>query len=150
VVVVGVVVGVAVVVLGVVVGVAVVVVVVVAVGVVAVGVAVAIGVAVAVVTQPQHMTALARATETRLARSAVKHALYEGRMTVEEALREECCQSMTVSALLCAQWGWGRARMLRVLRGLSAPVGEMRRIDQLTDRQRAALVEACSARRGCA
>jgi hypothetical protein len=95
------------------------------------------------VSPAQNMLALERANEIRLARSEVKHKIAEGRMTVAEALGEECCQSMTVGALLCCQHRWGRARMLRFLSRLMVPIGEARRVDALTERQRRALVGTC-------
>jgi hypothetical protein len=100
------------------------------------------------VSPAQHMVALERANEIRLARSEVKHKIAEGHMTVGEALGEECCQSMTVGALLCCQYRWGRVRMLRFLSRLLVPIGESRRIDALTDRQRGALIGACARRDG--
>jgi hypothetical protein len=90
----------------------------------------------------QHMEALGKANETRLARGSVRHALYEGRMSIADALDEECCQSMPVFDLLAAQYRWGAGRVQGVMR--SIPVGFYRKVCDLTDRQRGALVRACS------
>lgn len=77
----------------------------------------------------------------RYGRSRIKHDLRAGQITLAEALEDECCQTMTVFQLLCAQYGWGRERTVRVLSRLQ--IGELRHVRLLTDRQRALLVEAC-------
>lgn len=93
----------------------------------------------------QHMEALAKATEVRVARAEVRHALFERRMTVDEALGLECCESMLVFDLLRAQYRWGPRRATRVMR--SIPVSPRRLVEDLTGRQRDALAKACSGAR---
>jgi hypothetical protein len=92
-------------------------------------------------TTAQHMAALHRASEVRLARCEVKRALCEGRMTVAEALGEECVASMNVEELLRAQRRWGPLRACGLLRHLE--IGFTRRVDELTDRQRELVGQAC-------
>jgi hypothetical protein len=92
-------------------------------------------------TGSQYTTALARATETRVARSAVKRSVARGETTISEALEDPCCQKMTVFDLLCSQRRWGRDRTVRVLSGLL--IGERRWVEELTDRQRSLLIQAC-------
>ena len=92
----------------------------------------------------QHMLALEKANEVRLARAEVRHALFERGMTVAEALELECVRSMLVHDLLRAQHRWGSKRASRVMRTI--PVGASRLVCDLTGRERAALVQACSPR----
>jgi hypothetical protein len=99
-------------------------------------------------TPPQHMSALERANKVRLARSAVKHALRDGSMSVEEALVHPAVRTMTLGFLLQAQWGWGYARVRRMLGRLRfyvppVVVSELRSVGDLTDRERVAIVQAC-------
>lgn len=96
----------------------------------------------------QYMTALGHANEVRLARSAVKHALRGGTMSVEGALEHSAVQTMPVGSLLEAQRDWGPARVRRTLGGLRyrvppVIVSESRKVGDLTDRERAAIVQAC-------
>lgn len=94
------------------------------------------------------MRALARANEIRLARSEAKRGIRGGELSIAEAMRLECCQSMTVYDLLQAQRGWGSSglkksegrRATKVLSRLE--ISPYRRVEQLSDRQRGLLVEA--------
>ena len=86
-----------------------------------------------------------RANRVKRDRVGVKRRLRAGEVTLAEALEHECCQTMTVFQLLCAQYGWGRERTVRVLSRLQ--ISELRHVGLLTDRQRALLVEACGGRR---
>jgi hypothetical protein len=100
------------------------------------------------VTPPPHMVALERANEVRLARSGVKYALRDGRMSIEEALEHPAIQTMPIGPLLCCQRRWGVARSARVLHALrwcSPPVlvSEARLVRDLTVRERAAIVRVC-------
>jgi len=90
------------------------------------------------------MAALGRANEIRVARSEVKRAIREGRLSIAQALDEECVASMTVEALLCSQRRWGPARALRVLRALG--VSPTRCVGELTNRERRVLSQACGRR----
>jgi hypothetical protein len=95
------------------------------------------------------MTALERANEVRLARSAVKHALRDGAMSVEEALEHPAVQTLEIGRLLEAQRRWGPARVASLLRylrdGVSPPViaSRLRRVENFSERERAAIVRAC-------
>lgn len=93
---------------------------------------------------PQHMAALRYANEIRLARHGVRQAIFKGRMSIAEALEEECVASMEVEALLRAQFRWGQLRARKLLRALE--ISFTRRVDGLTDRQRRALAHACERR----
>ena len=92
----------------------------------------------------QYMSALAKASEIRAARYAVKRSVARGETTISEALEDPCCQTMPVFDLLITQRGWGRNRTVNVLAGLV--ISEQRRVGDLTDRQRSLLVQACEPR----
>lgn len=99
-------------------------------------------------TTAQYMAALERANKVRLARSAVKHQLRDGSMSVEEALGHPAVHTMEIAVLLEAQRDWGPARVWDVfqrLRRLAPPVivSEFRSVGKLTARERAAIVRAC-------
>lgn len=83
----------------------------------------------------QSMEALAHGDQIRLARSRAKKAMRAHELSLEAALRLECCQGMRISQLLEAQWNWGPARSLGLLGKLG--ISPLRRVGQLTDRQRA-------------
>lgn len=87
---------------------------------------------------PQHLRALTRANEVRLARSEVKRRLRDGEVGLEEAIADPCMQTATVFDLLTARRRWGRRRALRVLG--QVPVRETKEVGSLTDRQRAELL----------
>ena len=89
---------------------------------------------------PQHMQALRRANEVRLARAELKRAVAEGRTTVG-AIILACpweAASMTIAELLLSQRRWGATRCSRFL----AEIGmtETKTVGSMTDRQRRALV----------
>lgn len=90
------------------------------------------------------MAALDRANEVRLARVVLKREVRSGALSLGDALVDGRAGSMEVKQLVECQHRWGRRRTLRVLRGLR--IGEKRRVGDLTERQRAALVEACGER----
>lgn len=97
---------------------------------------------------PQALAALKRANEVRLARSAVKHQLRDGTMSLEDALDDPAVQTMEIGLLLEAQWGWGELRVVRLLGALrnsspSTTLDPRRHVGALTDRERAAIVRAC-------
>ena len=93
----------------------------------------------------QHMDALDKANEIRLARSDAKHRIFAGELSIADAFSLECCQGMTVMELLCSQWRWGRSSTLRVLSVLR--ISEMCRVRDLTERQCRLLAEACKPKR---
>jgi hypothetical protein len=85
---------------------------------------------------PQHMQALRRANEVRLARAELKRRVSEGTITASEVIRT-CpweAASMTIGELLVSQhrWAWTRARNLLADLGVS----EMKTLGTFTDRQR--------------
>jgi hypothetical protein len=88
---------------------------------------------------PQHLQALNRANEVRLARAELKRQVAEGRVSVGDVIVEspwEAC-SMTVADLLMSQRRWGLTRCRKLLAQI--PVSETKTIGSLTERQRYAL-----------
>ncbi len=90
---------------------------------------------------PQHLQALRRANEVRLARAELKRSVAEGRTTVDEVILA-CpweAESMTIAELLLSQNRWGATRCSRFLasRGLT----ETKTVGSLTERQRHALTD---------
>jgi hypothetical protein len=97
---------------------------------------------------PQHLRALNRANEVRLARAQLKRRVAEGAITAGDVILESPweAESMTVSDLLMSQRRWGHQRCRRVLAQI--PVSETKTVGSLTERQRrvmAALL-GCSGR----
>jgi hypothetical protein len=90
--------------------------------------------------ESQHMRALTRANQVRLARAELKREIGDGRRTVVEVLEAVPWHagSMTVSDLLLAQHLWGRTRVRRLL--TSIPLSEAKLLAGLTDRQRRVLI----------
>ena len=94
---------------------------------------------------PQHMQALARANEVRLARAEVKRRVMEGDTTAADvilALPWEVA-SMAVSELLMSQHRWGHTRARRFL--ATIPMTETKTIGSMTDRQRYSLAAMLAA-----
>lgn len=89
----------------------------------------------------QRMTALDLANQVRADGAALKRDLKAGRITLADALADDRASHLSVIALLTAQHRWGRSRALRVLR--DQMIGETKRVETLTARQRVALAEAC-------
>ena len=88
---------------------------------------------------PQHMQALARANEVRLARAELKRQVAEGELSVAEVVLE-CpweAESMAIADLLMSQHRWGRTRCRRFLGAI--PMSETKTIGSMTERQRLAL-----------
>lgn len=88
---------------------------------------------------PQHMQALQRANEVRLARAELKRSVAVGRRTVGQVILD-CpweAASMTISELLLSQRRWGTARASRFLADLD--LSETKTVGSLTERQRRAL-----------
>ena len=90
---------------------------------------------------PQHLRALARANEVRLARAALKRSIASRETSVVEVISEVPWESetMNLSELLTAQPRWGRTRTRKLLGSLG--LSENKRIGTLTERQRSLLVE---------
>lgn len=90
---------------------------------------------------PQHLSALARANYVRLGHADVKREIGTGELTVQEALDDERTESMPVVVLLLSQHRWGAIKARAVLRGLC--IGELRKVRDLTDRQKTLIAAAC-------
>ena len=88
---------------------------------------------------PQHMQALQRANEVRLARAELKRSVAEGRTTVGTVILD-CpweAASMTIAELLTSQRRWGTSRCSKFLAGIGMP--ETKTVGSMTERQRALL-----------
>ena len=90
---------------------------------------------------PQHLRALHRANEVRLARAELKRRVAEGEITAGDVILEAPweARSMSVSDLLMSQRRWGHQRCRRVLG--QVPVSETKTVGSLTERQRNALAD---------
>ncbi len=89
--------------------------------------------------RPQHMRALERANEVRLARAELKRRVAFGKIDVAEVI-VYCpweAHSMAVADLLMSQRRWGRTRCRKLLAEI--PMSETKTIGSMTDRQRRAL-----------
>src|SRR4051795_11879420 len=88
---------------------------------------------------PQHLKALQRANEVRLARAALKRLVASGELSVADVIL--ACpaevEGMAVSDLLMSQRRWGRTRCRKFL--ATIPITENKPIGKLTDRQRRAV-----------
>lgn len=93
----------------------------------------------------QHMRALAKANEVRLARASLKRQIAAGDLAVAEVLADYPpeAEGMTVSELLSSQRRWGRTRSRKLLSRLD--LTENKRIGTLTERQMTLLTAALSA-----
>ncbi|HEY1689940.1 MAG TPA: hypothetical protein VGF95_13890 [Solirubrobacteraceae bacterium] len=89
---------------------------------------------------PQHMRALQRANEVRLARAELKRRVSDGDVDIAEVIIDcpEEAHGMTVADLLMSQRRWGQTRCRRFL--TQVPISEHKTIGSLTERQRQRLV----------
>jgi hypothetical protein len=89
--------------------------------------------------EPQHMQALARANEVRLARADLKRRVGVGEIDAAEVILQSPWEasSMTVSDLLLSQRRWGHQRARKLL--AQVPMSESKTIGTMTTRQRVAL-----------
>ena len=89
--------------------------------------------------EAQHLKALQRANQVRLARAALKRRVASGEVSAAEVIL--ACpaevEGMAVSDLLMSQRRWGRTRCRKFLAAI--PLTENKPIGSLTDRQRNAL-----------
>jgi hypothetical protein len=88
---------------------------------------------------PQHMKALQRANEVRLARAELKRRVADGVITAGEVILS-CpweAASMSIGELLVSQHRWGTTRCRKFLAEISMP--ETKTVGSMTDRQRRAL-----------
>ena len=88
---------------------------------------------------PQHLRALNRANEVRLARAQLKRRVALGEITAGDVILDSPWEadSMAVADLLMSQRRWGHQRCRRVLAQI--PVSETKTVGSLTERQRLAL-----------
>lgn len=92
--------------------------------------------------RPQHMQALQRANEVRLARAELKRKVTDGTTTVAEVI-VECpweSASMPIAELLMSQRRWGATRCSKFLTSIALP--ETKTVGSMTDRQRSLLAGA--------
>jgi hypothetical protein len=92
--------------------------------------------------RPQHMQALQRANEVRLARAELKRRVGDGAITVAEVI-VECpweAASMTIAELLTSQRRWGATRCSKFLASIGLP--ETKTVGSMTERQRSVLAAA--------
>jgi len=95
---------------------------------------------------PQHLRALEKANEVRLARAGLKRAIARGEIDAAEVVRR-CpweATTMTVAELLVSQRRWGRIRARKFLMPLS--IGETKQLRTLTERQRRLLARELAKR----
>src|SRR4051812_20927888 len=88
---------------------------------------------------PQHMQALRRANQVRLARAELKRRIGAGEISAGEVILS-CpweAVSMTVADVLMSQRRWGHTRCRKFLATL--PLTETKTVGALTERQRRAL-----------
>ena len=93
---------------------------------------------------PQHLQALERANQVRLARAELKRQVAAGQLDAAEIVLE-CppeVEGMSVSDLLMSQRRWGRTRCRKFL--ATIPLAENKTIGSMTDRQRNELARRLS------
>ncbi len=92
-----------------------------------------------IVRAPQHLQALQRANEVRLARADLKRRIAEGQLSVADVVlrRPPEVDGMAVADVLMSQRRWGRTRCRKFLAAI--PLAENKTIGSMTDRQRRAL-----------
>lgn len=85
---------------------------------------------------PQHMRALERANQVRLARARLKRRVAAGEASVADVVLDAPweAESMTIADLLTSQRRWGQTRCRKFL--TKAGISENRQLGQLTERQR--------------
>lgn len=92
----------------------------------------------------QPTEALAGANETRLAAAGLRQRVVSGELTLAEAIDHPDAACLTITRLLEAQPGWAKVRARDCLAGLAAarePIGPLRRVRDLSARQRALVVQ---------
>lgn len=91
---------------------------------------------------PQHMRALQRANEVRLARAELKRGIAHGHVSVANVVLTPPweAQSMTIADLLMSQRRWGVTRCRKLLQTI--PMSENKSVGSMTERQRRALALA--------
>jgi hypothetical protein len=96
----------------------------------------------------QHMLALRRANEVRLARAELKRRVAEGELTVSEVVLDVPPEAdgMAVMDLLMSQHRWGRTRCRKFL--MAVAISENKTLGRLTARQRGELASMLHAAEG--
>jgi len=92
----------------------------------------------------QHMEALESANRIRLERSDFKRKILSGERSITDSFQAECCQTMTVMALLMAQRRWADRRAAKLLSMLG--LSELKTVGGLTERQRRLVLDALARR----
>jgi hypothetical protein len=87
-------------------------------------------------TKPQHLAALERANEVRLAHHAIRRQVKAGEITVSEVLylHADTVATMKLCDLIRSQRAWGEGRTRKLLGMIQLPY--LKRCGDLTDRQR--------------
>jgi hypothetical protein len=95
---------------------------------------------------PQHLQALSRANEVRLARAELKRRVACGQTSVAEVVLESPweAESMTVADLLMSQRRWGHTRARKFLAQI--PMSETKTVGSMTERQRHAMASLLGVR----
>jgi hypothetical protein len=91
---------------------------------------------------PQHLRALERANQVRLARAELKRRVATGEISAAEVIIE-CpweAASMAVGDLLMSQRRWGQTRCRKFL--VQIPMSEKKTIGSMTERQRRSVAAA--------
>ena len=94
---------------------------------------------------PQHIRALQRANEVRLARAELKRRVARGEVSVADVVLT-CpweAESMTIADLLMSQRRWGVTRCRKLLQHV--PMLETKEVGSMTARQRHALADLLDA-----
>lgn len=93
-------------------------------------------------TSPQHLRALARANEVRLARAELKRHVLAGELAAATVILDVpwAAETMSVGDLLLSQRRWGHTRVRKLL--ATVPMSEGKPIGTMTERQRHALATA--------
>jgi hypothetical protein len=97
---------------------------------------------------PQHMRALERANQVRLARAELKRRVASGEIDAAEVILD-CpweADSMAVSDLLMSQRRWGQTRCRKFLAQI--PMSEQKTVGSMTERQRRTLAAMLTASSG--
>ncbi len=94
---------------------------------------------------PQHLRALARANEIRLARAELKRRVLDQEVSVAEIVLDPppAAENMTVADLLMSQKRWGHTRCRKFL--AAVPMSEAKTVGAMTERQRRAVAGSLEA-----
>jgi len=101
-----------------------------------------------IIRAPQHLRALARANEVRLARAGLKKRVSDGEISVADVILGTPweAETMPVLDLLMSQRRWGLTRCRKFLQ--SIPMSENKAIGTMTERQRIAMAHTLRALSG--